>query len=431
MNYLRSIVAVTVLGLTPSLAGADEVTKWNEIAAKAPLWDLRFYVLTHLAIHDALNTIDPRYNRYELKIAQVPEASPEAAVATAAYTVLTDQFNRLTALGFPSQQQMLDDAWASSMASIADGRAKTSAIALGRAAATAVLKLRAGDGWFAQPIQDFDYPQGTRPGEYRFTPPSDFVFAPKLGTMRPFVLRSSRQFRPGAPYPVTSKRYAADFNEVKNLGGDGVTTFSARTPEQTEIALFWYEPSGSFTWNRIGRTVSGSVWLDLWDNARLFALLNLALTDSYIACWDTKYHYNFWRPITAIREAGTDGNRDTTPDPHWTPLIETPPMPDYDSGHAIAGSAAATILKLFFGTDNVPFSNCSTTLPPGSTCNDPSPVRRSFTSFSQAAEENALSRIYIGFHFRNAVEEGLRHGQKVADYVFRHSLQSGRCGADR
>ena len=423
MKHLIHIVVTALLSLSSTAVRADEVTKWNEVAAQAPLWDLRFYVLTHIAIHDALNTIEPRCNRYALNLAVVPEASPEAAVATAAYNVLTDQFNRLTALGFPSRQQMLDDAYASSLAVIPNGPAKTSAVALGKSAAAAILNLRANDGWYAQPVQDFDYPQGTAPGEYRFTAPFNFAFASKLGTMPPFALKSSHQFRPGAPHQIRSVKYIADFYEVKYLGGDGVTTFSARTREQTEVALFWLEGSGNLSWNRIARTVSGSGSLNLWDNARLFALLNLAIGDGYIACWDTKYHYNYWRPVTAIREADSDGNPFTHADPSWTPLVETPPMPDYDSGHAVAGSAAATILRRFFHTDNIAFSTCSTTLPAGSTCNDPTPKKRFFTSFSQAAEENGRSRIYVGFHFRKAVEEGIKHGGKIGDYVFDHYLR--------
>jgi len=153
--------------------------------------------------------------------------------------------------------------------------------------------------------------------------------------------------------------------------------------------------------------------LDLWDNARLFGLLNVALADGYIAMVDTKSHYNFWRPITAIRNGDTDGNPDTTGDPNWTPLRGTPPDRDYVSGHSIEGGAGAEVLKQFFGTDRIRFQDCSASLPAGSTCGDSSPVLRSYSTFSQAADENAYSRILIGFHFRKAVEEGTNYGRNI------------------
>ena len=166
-------------------------------------------------------------------------------------------------------------------------------------------------------------------------------------------------------------------------------------------------------WNRIARGVSVDTGLDPWENARLFALLNMALADGYIAMADSKNHYNYWRPVTAIRTGDADGNPDTTGDPAWTPLRPTPPDQDYPSGHAIEGGAAAEVLKQFFGTDTISFQDCGATLPAGSTCSDPSPVLRSYTSFSQAAAENAYSRILIGFHFRKSVEEGIDYGRKI------------------
>ena len=178
------------------------------------------------------------------------------------------------------------------------------------------------------------------------------------------MLRDSSQFRPGPPYAVTSRKYAADFNEVKALGGDGVTTPSARTAEQTEIALFWVE-SSPLQWNRIARTVAAATRLDLWEQARLFGLLNMALADGYVGSFDTKYHYNYWRPVTAIRSADTDGNPNTSADPTWTPLVTTPPIPDYDSAHSVEGGAARQVLKRFFGTDHIGFATCSLTLPAG------------------------------------------------------------------
>ena len=173
--------------------------------------------------------------------------------------------------------------------------------------------------------------------------------------------------------------------------------------------------SSPLAWNRIGRTVATAEGLDPWESARLFGLLNMAMSDGYVGTWDTKYHYRFWRPVTAIRLADIDGNAATTADPAWTPLLETPPIPDYDSGHAVEGGAAAQVFKRFFGTDKMTFSNCSFTLPAGERCSDATPTLRQFTRFSQAADENAVSRIYVGFHFRDAVETGTVHGEEIAD----------------
>src|SRR6185436_1254547 len=234
----------------------------------------------------------------------------------------------------------------------------------------------------------------------------------KWEQVTPFVLEHSSQFHPGPPYAVSNGKYTADFNEVKSLGSDGISFPSARTADQTEIALFWLE-SSPLKWNRITRALSVNNGLDLWEKARLFGLLNVALADGYIAMADSKNYYTYWRPVTAIQTADTDGNPDTTGVPLWTPLRPTPPDQDYPSGHSIEGGAAAEVLKQFFGTDQISFQDCGVTLPAGSTCSDPSPALRSYTSFSQAAAENAYSRILIGFHFRKSVEEGTDYGRKI------------------
>ena len=234
------------------------------------------------------------------------------------------------------------------------------------------------------------------------------------------MLNDSAQFRPGPPYAVTSKKYTADFNEVKSLGAK---VGSTRTDEQTQIAHFWVE-SSPLQWNRIARTVSAASGLDLWENARLFALLNMALADGYIGSWETKYHYNYWRPVTAIQLAETDGNPDTIADPAWEPLEPTPPIPDYDSGHSVEGGAAAEVLQRVFKTDQVSFSTCSLTLPlPEEQCDGAQEVLRSYSSFTQAADENGLSRILVGFHFRKAVEEGIKHGRKIGKRAVNHFLK--------
>jgi hypothetical protein len=299
---------------------------------------------------------------------------------------------------------------------------KTLGIGIGQAAASQILTLRAGDSAYLLPVIDPNYPQGTAPGQYRFTPPFSFAFATQWGRLPPFVLRDARSFRPNQPLFLKSKQYANDLNEVKALGGDGVITSSRRTPDQTQIAQFWVEAS-PVGWNRIARTVSAAKGLNLWQNARLFALLNLALADGYIGSFDAKYLYNFWRPITAIREADRDDNDATTGDPTWTPLVTTPPMPDHDSAHSVEGAAAAEVLDLFFGRSNVRFQTCSTSLPAGNRCNDPAPIYRSYDGFWGAAVENGLSRIYVGFHFRRAVTEGIEHGREIGHWTYQQFLR--------
>ena len=219
---------------------------------------------------------------------------------------------------------------------------------------------------------------------------------------------------------MTSRRYAADFNEIKALGA---LTGSARTPEQTEIARFWVE-SSPLQWNRIARTVSRGA--GPWKQARLFGLLNLALADGYIGSFDTKYrHYSYWRPVTAIHEADSEGNPATQADPDWAPLEITPPVPDYDSAHSVEGGAASAVLALVLGRDRVRFSTCSTTLPERK-CGDPSPVYRDYRSFSEAAEENGLSRILVGFHFRKATREGTDHGRRIGERAVERFMRPTR-----
>ena len=203
--------------------------------------------------------------------------------------------------------------YTAALAAIPNDQAKAQGIAVGQAAAAAILALRAADGAVG-PFLNFNCPQDTDPGEYQCTPGTPFIAFEGWENVTPFVLNDSSQFRPGPPYAVNKKKYTADFNEVKSLGGDGITTPSARTADQTEIALFWWE-SSPLKWNRIARTVSVDSGLDLWENARLFGLLNMALADGYIAMVDTKNHYNYWRPVTAIQTGDTDGNPDTTGDP--------------------------------------------------------------------------------------------------------------------
>jgi hypothetical protein len=431
-------LSLSLLVTLPGAVRADAVITWNENAAKAAtaaclhesgngLAEARMYAMVHAAVHDAVNAIDRRSRPYAFEMDVSGPASADAAVAAAARNVLVSVIAGLpesaacTANGIAQTDVM----HAAALAAIPDGPAKTNGVAVGQAAAGAIIAQRVGDGSDA-PWVDFNYPQGTEPGEWRFTPDSPpLAFAPYWGSVTPFVLKRSSQFRSQAPYDVGSNKYAADYNEIKRLGGDDVVTPTMRTAEQREIGLFWIE-SSPLSWNRLARAISVRRGLDLWENARLFGLLNLAMADGYIASWEAKYHYNFWRPVTAIRLGDADGNPDTQGVADWTPLVTTYPMPDHDSGHAVQGGVAAEILKQVFGTDRVAFTACSMTVGAGATCDDPAPILRSYSSFSQAADENAVSRIYIGIHFRRAVEEGVQHGRKIAEYAVHQFMKPVR-----
>ena len=423
-HAIRTVITFSALAFAlPMPVYADAVTLWNVNANKAAnatcigpsgngLYESRLYAMVHIAIHDAVNAIERRSRPYAYDAQAVSYASFDAAVATAARNVLRNVIGELPADCIGTGLATVDADYESALSAIPPGPSRSAGVEVGRAAARAILRLRRHDG-SEQPLIDPAFPQGTAPGEYRFTPDLPFVFLPGWGRVTPFVLTHAAQFRPEPPYDVRGKKYAADVAEVQTLGGDNITTPSTRSADQTEIGLFWLESSPQ-AWNRLARTVSAAQLLEPWENARLFALLNVAMADGYIGSWDTKYHYLFWRPVTAIRLGDTDGNPLTIGDPTWTPLQLTYPIPDYDSGHAVQGGVAAEILRRFFSTDHINFTACSFTLPLGSTCTDPGAVYRSYSSFSQAAEENSLSRIYVGIHFRKAVEEGERHGRRIA-----------------
>jgi hypothetical protein len=392
--------------VAPSEGRADVVTDWNITALQAhaaaglnAVRRTRVLAMMHAAVHDALNAIDRRADSYAFGMRAVQTASPEAAVASAAYTVLSAQV--------PSQQSTLDGAYAASLSAVPAGRAKDDGIAVGALAAQHILQLRQNDGSNAV----VPYSPGGDPGDWRPTPPA---FAPALftewGQVAPFVLTSVDQFRGKGPLDLTSRRYAHDVEEVRMLGS---ATSAVRTADQTQIALFWLEPSID-GWSRIARAVSAHAHLDLWQNARLFALITLAMADAYVAQFDEKYHYDFWRPVTAIHEGDSDNNPQTVGDRAWMPLRPTPPFPEYSSAHAAVGAAAAEAMERFFDTDDMAFSISSPTA---------GNAVREFTGFRHAAEENGVSRIYIGFHFRHSVQDGLKMGRRIGRFVAQRTLR--------
>ena len=412
----------------------NTVVSWNATAAEIaltcrlapagnPLHESRMYTIMHIAIHDALNSIRHRSRPYAFHT-HAPHASPTAAVAAAARTALLGALmDPPFAACRPSATVLVDAAYREALALVPAGRAKSQGIALGGRSAKAMLEERENDG-SDTPLVDVNFPDGDEPGEYRRTPGFEprFAFAPEWGDVDTFVLRSADQIPTELPYALGSAAYTRDYNEVKRLGGDDVTTHSERTAEETQVAQFWDE-SSPLLWNRLARQLAIRQHLDLWESARLFGLLDLALSDAYIATFRAKYEILFWRPVTAIQLASTDGNPATSPDPTWTPLRTTPPIPDHDSGHSIEGGAAAAVLRGFFGIDRMRFSLCSYLLPAGEDCTDATPTLRHFQSFSQAASENARSRVLIGYHFTHATTVGTERGTKIGSFTVRHALQ--------
>jgi hypothetical protein len=427
-------VIATEAGPTAA-APNDPVLAWNEITAEAtvrsgiaplfnPLHESRMYAMVHIAIHDALNGIERRSRPYAVDLDLVPDASADAAVATAAHDVLVPVIRELTPPfdgAIEPAVAYVEGEYTAALNAIPDGPAERRGIALGRAAAAMIVVSRLNDG-SDTPLIDDTKIVDPEPGEFQWVEGFDFNFAPDWGDVTPFVLARGSQFRPRPPHALTSKRYAADFIELKELGDIKSTE---RTLDQTEAALFWFEASPS-RWNRIARTVSVDAGLDMWANARLFGLLNVALADGYIANWNTKRHYNRWRPETAVRQADTDDNPATIADEEWVPLWGSSGAgPEYDSGHTIEGAAAAVVLADVLGTDDVAFDVCSYSFvdDTASNCDGATPIVRSYDSFSEAAVENGLSRIWVGWHFRNAVEMGYQHGERIAHRALHHAFQ--------
>jgi membrane-associated phospholipid phosphatase len=396
---------------------AARVLDWNQQTLEAiqadaasPLFATRALALESLAVFDVLNAIHER-PAYLADLKAPHRISTTAAVAAAAYRVLSDLF--------PAQQAELDAELAESLADVPDGRRETAGVAFGHAVADTVLAQRAQDGWDAV----VPYPGGTEPSAWRPTEP-DFLpaLAPHWGAVMPFALTSGAQFRPSGPPALTSTQYAAALEEVKQLGA---ATSSERTPEQTEMALFWADGRASYTppghWNQIATNLAARLGSSAEGSARMLAELNVALADAGIATWDAKFTYGSWRPITAIRLADTDGNAATTADPDWTPLLTTPNHPEYPSGHAVFSGAAAAVLGEAFG--DLTFSATSVTLPG---------VTREFDSFAEAAAEAGRSRVYGGIHFELSSQDGLALGHAIGAWVSdafedRYGTGSGPC----
>jgi PAP2 superfamily len=402
MSLVTVIVLVVAAGVA-SPARADTVTEWNMNAASAifvtagqpPQLSVPHLAMVHGAVYDAVNAIDGGHEGYLIssRLAS-PSDSKEAAAATAAYRTLLSIV--------PGQQAVLDAQYAASLAGIPPGSPKTRGIAVGEAAAAAMKAARTDDGRFGA----FRFAVGSAAGVWRPVLPL-FVNDPNawLKDVKPFLIGSSSQFRSRGPLSLTSRKYAREFAEVKSLGSAASTT---RTADQTLAARYWAENPPA-TWSRIFRTLSAQQGLSLDENARLFAMLYMTAADALISVWDDKAHHSFWRPITAIQEARTDGNPATEPDTGWLPLIANPPYPEHPSGHTgLSGSIVAT-LQDFFGTDKMTWTDTNV-----------AGLTRSFTRFSRAIDEIVDARVCSGIHFRTADEQGARMGRQVARWRDQH-----------
>jgi hypothetical protein len=385
----------------------DVILEWNEISFRAfggptyqhSLLASRINAMVHIAMHDAVNAAQPVYSTYRFQ-GRDPIADPIVAAASAAYTVLLSEL--------PSRQDFLDSALEASIGDIVNGDAKSRGLMLGRRAAESIISARTSDGsageWAKQ------VPLSSIPGIYQAVPPFNIQFATHWENVKLFALESKDQFRPGPHPALTSEAYAKAYNEVKDVG---YKRSNSRTTEETFYAKFWYEFS-EIGWNRITGNVSVTEKLDLFETARIFALVDMAMADAYTAGWDAKIHYNFWRPYSAIRAGAIDGNNATEADTSWEPAEPTPPIHDYPSTHSALGNAAATVLTKIIG-DNIPFTMTSfTAQPAGST--------RKFGGFLEAANENADSRVRAGIHFRFSCVAGQELGNRIGKWVVDHYL---------
>ncbi|GAA4950538.1 hypothetical protein HD597_002586 [Nonomuraea thailandensis] len=386
----------------------DPVVVWDrnaqtaiyEVAGQPPQVTARSFAMVHGAVYDAVNAIaGAPYEPYLVAPRASGRESTSAAVATAGHLVLDALF--------PAQRDRLRAQYDEALAQIPDGSAKQQGIAIGTRTAGAMIAARKDDGAFGGQT----WPVGTQPGQWRPTPPAFASDGAWVGQVRPFVIPSASMFRTSGPPALTGRRYARDLNEVKTVGS---ATSTVRTADQTQAAIWWHDRR--LTEWEIKRQLAASQRLDTLRTARMFAMTNLAEADATIACFNEKAAWNFWRPVTAIRLAGDDGNPATAPDPEWTPLLVTPPHPDYTSGHACFTAASMSALTHFFGRDDLPFSGYSAD----------SGTTRHFRGFSHALAEVIEARVWGGIHTRSADVAGAGIGRNVTAYVVAHELRPRR-----
>jgi hypothetical protein len=439
-------IAIDASGLDHTPVAAGEARVFGE--QLGPGRASRAMAIVHIAIFDAVNAIVGGYRSYTGLRDAPDRTSIAVAVAQAAHDTLVELF--------PSQAVHFDELLAKELHHVRDRRAKENGVQVGRRAAAAILALRADDGsQHDEPRVGVDWLTSDLPGHWRQDPISliPLALGAHWGEVHPFVMLSPEQFRASPPPPLDSVEYALAFDEVKRLGGDGDTTDTERTDEQTFIGIFWaYDGTPSLCapprlYNQIARTIADAMGTHDVKLARLLALVNVAMADAGSAIWESKYYYDLWRPITGIREADVgsgptgagDGNPDTIGDPTFTPLGApasnltgpdfTPPFPAYPSGHAGFGGALFQTLRRFYGTDAIPFTFVSDEYDGVTKDNDGTTrplVPRRFSSLSQAEEENGQSRIYLGIHWAFDKSEGIAQGRRVANYVFNHAFRPAR-----
>lgn len=398
-------------GARPATGGVthNPVVSWDEHAQTA-IWDVavqqpneqvRSFAMVSGAAYDAVNAASGMpYEPYLLRpSAPRRRGSVEAAAATAAHTVL--------AALFPAQQERLRARYEDYLAGIPGGPSRAGGIAVGRDAGAAMVEAREDDGAFGDQV----WPEGTAPGEWRPTPPTFASSGAWTGFLKPFLIPGLRRFRSPGPPALTSDLYAREVAEVAAVGSATSTT---RTPDQTEAAIFWHDRR-SVNWG-IKRQLAVTQRLDPLETARMFALVDIAVADAGTVCFRDKHRWSFWRPITAIVEAGADGNPATAADPGWTPLLVTPPFPEYPSGHAAGTGARMSAFAAYFRRDRIPFSGFSVD----------ANATRHYTSFSRALEELIGARIWGGLHFRTADIDGAALGKAVTGHIATHHFRRRR-----
>ncbi len=400
-SRFRAAALALVATLAAMGARADVVMDWNAradaVAAEKrlpPPVQGRALALMHVSMFEAINAIERRYKPYRLELVSDRNTSREAAAASAAHAVLTALY--------PDQRPALDVQLAADLAAVAEGPAKERAIILGRKAAADLLELHAEDGVGAD-----DYRPFTRAGVYVPTQP---VAGYLVRTFKPWVMTSAAQFRPGPPPALTSETWTRDVNEIREIGA---LNSSVRSEEQTKVGKFWFL-TGARTYNPIVRQVVLAKQLNLLDCARIYALTSMAAADSFIAVFEAKYHYNFWRPVTAIRNADLSQNAATPRDANWLPLGDTPMHPEYPCAHCISASAVAAALRAVVGDEVGEISVTSTTAPG---------ITRRWTRLSDYADEVSNARIWAGFHYRFSTDAGKDMGRKIGELTVATQLR--------
>ena len=396
------IPAILLLSVQPGPLFADAITDWNEKAVAfvtprmPPPAAQRVVAIVQVAMFDAVNSIERRYRPYLVQLPAAPANSKEAAAAAAAGGVLAGLH--------PQSEGELKSATAAYLATIPDGDAKTQGVKLGQAVAARILEARANDGATAADA----YRPKTRPGVYVPTP---ITVGSTWPNVKPFAMTGAAQFRPQPPIPLAGEQWAADYNEIKELGGK---SSSKRSAKQTEDARFWLI-TGPQSTDPIVRQLVAAKKMSLIDSARFMALADIALADAYIAVLDAKYHYDFWRPITAIRNGDMDDNPKTERDPTWQPIDNTPMHPEYPCAHCIGSAALAAVVEALFGTADVPEVAMTSSTAPG--------VTHRWTNLRAFADEVADARIWAGFHYRFSAQVGQDMGRKIGVHVVKTLMQ--------